>query len=796
MIPSAFQADGLSILWSARFAASGCDQVFPARRGFGLSQSTIAIHQRTMTRLSGRAPWPFLPNAAAAAIAWLLFAFAMWSPVAMAENHANVLVLFSQNRLLPANIEADEGLHQGHSPDEDVRLFAEFLDAPVFAGAAYEARTAAYLREKYSAHPPRVLVAAGRDALHFMLRYRRELFPGVPIVHFGVDRPFLETVLLPPDVVGTPADYDIAGTLGLAIRLHPNARQLVVVTGSSAWDNRQTESIRAAIAELRPALPIEYLVGAPMKELLDRLAALTAETVVLTPGFVVDGDGRQFTPRESIESLAERSAAPMYVYFTSQIGSGAVGGRMTSFQDMGRAARVSVDALIGGAAPTSVSVPHRLPTPVRLDARQLRRWNVRSELIPPDAVLYYRESSFWETYRLEAIIVAIVLLVQAGLIAALLIERAKRRRTASALMASERRSQLAARAARLQTFVWDFAGGRPERGSTSDEAGAEVLPAQESFDQVLASVHPADRHRLQIAVREALSNEGELDVEYRSVHPDGEIRWMAVRGHLASGEADALTGIRMDITSRKAAELQSESDRATLTHVARIATMGQLSAAIAHQLNQPLAAILGNAETARKLLQRDPSRLDDVREMLDDVIVEDLRAADIIRRLGDLYRRGETEATSVDLNELVSETLGLVHAELVLRHVTAVTELATPLPAVRGSRVQLQQVVLNLVLNAADAMAQTDGTERVVTLGTAVEDGLVHLCVKDRGTGIAPGDLKRIFEPFWTTKSGGIGMGLAICNTIVAAHRGTLTAHNNADGGAAFCLNLPPGEPA
>jgi C4-dicarboxylate-specific signal transduction histidine kinase/ABC-type uncharacterized transport system substrate-binding protein len=726
-------------------------------------------------------------------LALLFFACGLSTSAAAADGFDNVLVIYSQNRLLPANIEVDRGLHEDPNAQMEgrVQFFSEFLDAPVFGGNAYEARTAAYLKEKYSAQPPSVIVVGGEEALTVVLRHRAVLFPDVPIVHVGVSRKVLNSIDLPPDVVGVPADYDIAGTLELALQLHPRARRVVVVTGASNWGKQQLEDLRAMIETHRLALPVEYLSGLPTDRLTSRLAALTPDTVVLTPGYFIDGDGRKFTPRSSVSTMAASSAAPVYVFFASQIGSGAVGGRMSSYVDMGRAARGIIDSILAGTPASSTVIPARMATPAQLDARQLRRWKVAPELIPEDAIIHFQEASFWERYRWQAMVVGAVLLVQAGLILALLFERVQRRRTAAALDASERNNNLAAQAARLSMFVWNLVPARTQ--ANGKPGGHEVAPGppQEDFDRVLETVHPADRNRLELAVRKAVADGGELDVEFRMLRPDGQVRWMAARGHTANGPNGSLAGVRMDITSRRTAELQAEADRATLTHMARIATMGQLSAAIGHQLNQPLAAILGNAETARKLLGRADPPLDEVREILDDVIVEDNRAADVIRRLGALYRRGDAEATAVDLNELVRETLDMLHAELVNRHVTPVLELAEALPAVPGNRVQLQQVVLNLALNAADAMADVDMERRVLTLRTSLEGGHVHLCVIDRGEGIPAGDLKNVFEPFWTTKATGIGVGLAICKTIVAAHRGTLTASNDPDGGAVFCLRLP-----
>jgi len=280
------------------------------------------------------------------------------------------------------------------------------------------------------------------------------------------------------------------------------------------------------------------------------------------------------------------------------------------------------------------------------------------------------------------------------------------------------------------------------------------------------------------------------------LQPDGEVRWVAARGRaekIADGER--LVGVALDVTPRKAAELQAQKDREALTHMTRVSMMGQLSASIAHQLNQPLAAILGNAEAARQMLRRADVDLAELGAICDDIISEDQRAADVIRRLGALYKRGELQLAALDLNQLVSETLDLVRPELNTRHVAVATELAAALPAVDGERVQLQQVMLNLILNAADAMRAIDPAQRRMVIRSEVEGSNVCLSVVDHGTGIAPDDLKSVFDPFWSTKSDSIGIGLAICQSIVGAHRGTLSVSNNAGAGATFRVVLPTRPP-
>lgn len=729
-------------------------------------------------------------------LAALLAVMSSISLAAEGPSPATVLVVYSNSRLLQANIDVDRALN-ARSPDapyRDVRTFSEFLDAPQFSGQTFETDTAAYLRRKYAARRPDAIVAAGGEALAFLLRHREEMFPKVPVVHVGVERGILDSMgsPLPADVVGIPAVYDFEGTLRLALRLHPSIERLIVVTGAAPWDRDQEAQIRRVIAGMGVVVPVEYLAALAQDEVVRRLAQLPRHSVVLTPGYFADGAGTVTTPRDSVQLMVSVATAPVYTPFATQMGIGVVGGRMASFEAMGRTARGILDRILSGSPPSSLRLPASTHDPVQLDWRQVDRWAIPARLVPADAIIHYRVPSIWETHRTQVLVAIAALLIQAGLIVALLVERRARRRVAAALADSQRQMGLAVDAARLSPFAWNAGdhGAVPVRGGHGgrgeDDAVAQALAGS------LDVVHPADRARVDAAVRAALANDAGLDIEYRTVGEGGRVRWFAARGRPAGGGTGAsLTGVRMDITGRKEAELQAEADRTTLRRLSRISTMGQLSAAIAHQLNQPLTAILGNAETARKLVARGRASTEDLTEILDDIVTEDHRAAQVIRRLGDLYRRGDVEFTRLDLGDLVRETVGLLHAELVLRQVTPTVSLAENLPAVMGNRVQVQQVLLNLVLNAADAMAGVAPGARTIGIRTAFDDPHVTVCVSDHGNGIAEENLARVFEPFWTTKEHGLGVGLAICSAIAASHKGMLVATNNAEGGATFCLSLP-----
>jgi PAS domain S-box-containing protein len=250
-----------------------------------------------------------------------------------------------------------------------------------------------------------------------------------------------------------------------------------------------------------------------------------------------------------------------------------------------------------------------------------------------------------------------------------------------------------------------------------------------------------------------------------------------------------------NLLSRKQAELDLQKLRQDLGHINRVATIGALTTSLAHELNQPLTAILSNAEAAQDVLELNPPSLEEAREILADIIEDDKRASSVIHRLHDLLKKRSPQFTEVDVNEMVSEVTRLVHGDAALREVSVRLELGSGIPRVRGDRVQLQQVVLNLVLNGLHAIQESATGNRTMILRTAQESPpAVRVAVQDSGAGIDEADLDRIFEAFYTTKNTGLGMGLAIARSIVEAHGGRLGAHNNPDGGATFFFTLPVSE--
>jgi len=242
---------------------------------------------------------------------------------------------------------------------------------------------------------------------------------------------------------------------------------------------------------------------------------------------------------------------------------------------------------------------------------------------------------------------------------------------------------------------------------------------------------------------------------------------------------------------RKFSEVQARQRMAELAHVNRFSTAGELTASIAHEINQPLGAILTNAETADAILKSPTPDIAELRDIVKDILLDDRRASEVIRRMRSLLTKAPFELKSLDLNDVVRETVEFLSTLAVGRKVELVSVITPDALPILGDRIQLQQVILNLVVNAIDAMADMPSENRIISIRTSRVEDFAELSVSDRGSGIPEEKLKEVFEPFFTNKSQGMGMGLSIARTIIEAHHGLISARNQVHGGASFRIRLP-----
>jgi PAS domain S-box-containing protein len=315
-----------------------------------------------------------------------------------------------------------------------------------------------------------------------------------------------------------------------------------------------------------------------------------------------------------------------------------------------------------------------------------------------------------------------------------------------------------------------------------------------SIEALLQRVHPEDAALVKDTIERAAKEKREFDVEHRLLMPNGAVKHLHLVAHVMTDEPDNLqfVGAAMDVSAAKQAQERLQQAQAELAYVTRVTTLGELTASIAHEVNQPLAAIVTFGEAGLRFLARDPPHLDEVRDALKRVIGDGKRAAEIVQHIRALTRRSEPRTGRVDLNEVLGEAVILVQREMASNRVALRQELAPGLPGVLGDRIQLQQVVINLMINAIQAMAAIDDRPRELVIRSRRDDaGEVLVSVQDAGVGIDPGNAARLFDAFFTTKPTGMGMGLSICSTIIEAHGGRVWASSNAGPGATFLFSLP-----
>ncbi len=258
------------------------------------------------------------------------------------------------------------------------------------------------------------------------------------------------------------------------------------------------------------------------------------------------------------------------------------------------------------------------------------------------------------------------------------------------------------------------------------------------------------------------------------------------------GKAIHYDGIIEDITELRQAKEEAQKRREEIAHMGRVATMGELSASLAHELNQPLAAIMSNAQAALRFLSTDKADLNEIREILGDIVADDRRAGKVITHLRSLFRKGACKRESVDINELINDVISLIKTETKMRNVSIETVLDLTLTPVMGDKIQLHQVLINLIMNGSEAMTNLENSTGTITISTTIADeNMVRVSVRDNGTGLTEESLAKMTEPFFTTKTDGMGMGLSINQTIIDAHMGRLWAENNSDQGATFHFTLP-----
>jgi signal transduction histidine kinase len=775
------------------------------------------------------------------------------SPPARAAAGAGrkaILILYDEDRDLPGLSMLDRSLKstlRAGIPGP-IAFYTESMDLSRFQQNGHQQFLRDTYRRKYAGKKIDLIISVMGPSLEFLLKYGREIFHGIPILFCGIDRREIGRRKLPPNVTGVLVQREFGPTLDLALRLQPDTRRAVLISGTSGFDHRLAAQALGELRAFKDRVAITHLTNLPMRDILRSVAHLPPHTILLYLTLFRDGEGVSFIPHEAVSLIAKVSNAPVYGFVDQYLGRGIVGGHLYSLEGHGtRAAELGLRILRGekpAAIPAVVAGANRN----LFDARELDRWQIPEAQLPPGSSVQYREQSIWDRYRWRIIGAALVCLLEALLIIALLIERSIRRRAERTLADRLRFERMVSRIASgfvhlpagalepamgevvqcvaeyfdadrcilsrltaegeppsVRQTCWSAAGtdgGQPSPGIDALPHAFEALTCGTTWrirpeDRIPAGWTEERQFILDRGIRSliwvpVLAEDaflGSIGIE-SSAKAKG---W----AHAEAEKLELVAEICAGALARLRAEEQSSRLRGDLAHVTRVATMGELTASIAHEVSQPLSAILMNARACLRWLAQASPDPAEVREALDDIVANGERASNVITRTRALIKQGDANRSSLEINKIILQAVHFLAHEVLKREVSVKTELADGLPPVWGDPVQMQQVVLNLALNGIEAMDTVPAGSRELLIRSSREEaGGVLVSVQDRGIGLKPEDLERIFKAFFTTKPNGLGMGLSITRSIIESHGGRLWATLNDGPGATFHFSLPasPGE--
>ena len=612
----------------------------------------------------------------AGGLARLLVAVAlciMAAPLRAVEPETRVLVLIATHPYVPGLLALDNAMREELAKDTTQRFqfFSESLDAQRFAFGDFDQEFRALLAKKYTGLKIDFIVAVTKPALDFANRYGSDLWPGAQILFHSVPNYLLDGLALSERTKGVREGRDIGRTVDLARRLQPGAQRILVLAGVSDYDKDFADEARRVLAARNETAETRYLIGLPQPELVEIIAREPASTIVLYLAQFRDRVGRPYTPREVLRAISAESTAPTYGVFETYLGYGIAAGVVQSYDDLGRTvAKLLIQMRAGASVPALSDVPAECVA----DVHALNKWSLDEHSLPPGCEIRFAERPLWREYPLQILSALAVVLLQAALIAWLLLERQRRKRAAEQM-----------------------------------------------------------------------------------------------------GRAQAETG----------------RYRESLAHLVRVHAVGEMSAAIVHEINQPLVAIQNYALAARRRLAGtvDAAKVED---LLDKIGEQASRAGDVLRSLRTMVKKHESETTRIEVGQLVADTLKLVEMESRSANIRFESVISRDLPPIFVDGVQIQQVVLNLIRNAIEAIEEAGIATSLIKIGVSgTAENEIAVSVTDYGPGIGPDDAKHIFEPFYSTKGGGLGVGLSISRAIIEAHGGHISLAPNADSGCVFQFTLP-----
>lgn len=724
----------------------------------------------------------------------LAFSLLAGPPAWAAELPKRVLILDSFGRNVPPfnkviSVFRTELSRRSPAP---IDFYEVSLEMARFAQPDQEAPFVNFLKERFAAHPPDLVVSVGGPAVIFFERNGEYLFPGKPHLITAAASRIVEEQNLAPNTAVVALDIDLKAFVANFLQLRPQTDSITVILGSSALEQYWKTQCQLDFASLADRVQFHYVNHLTFDQIESRIGRLPPNAAIFFIIMLVDAAGTSFDPSYAVDQICKAANGPVFAAHESFIGLGTVGGRHIPERGAGsRAAELALSILQG-------IPPDHLPREVlplqapQFDWREVKRWGISESRLPEGSFVRFRQLTLWERYWVVIVAAAGLIALQAFLIAGLLVQKRRRDAAEQERLVSEQRLRTITNALPVAIGYVD-ADQRYRFNNSVYKEWFGLSPEEATGRTIREVVGESNYLKVVPYIEEALAGRRTTYTQEFKLR-DG--RMLALEG-IYVPDVDAQRSVRglyilaLDVTDRNRALQESRRLQDELLHTSRIATMGELAGTLAHEINQPLSAVMSNAQAALRFLDAPVPDLEEIKEILQDIVSEDARAGQVINRLRGLLKKAGTERNLLDFNTIFKDVVRLLHSDAITRSIIVRLALDPNLPPVQGDRVQLQQVALNLLVNAFEAVDGRPKSERQVRIATCLKDNHVWAYVTDSGSGLPAGDGKTIFDPYYTTKSQGLGLGLSLCRTIIERHQGRIWAANNPNGGATFSISLP-----
>jgi len=728
-----------------------------------------------------------------------------WPSGALAQQSAapkRVLVLHWYDRDYPVNGSFDQAFQAALKPfaPGGVDYYSEYLETNKFPGENQALLLRDYLRQKYAGITIDVVVTNSSPPLDFLLMHRGELFPHTPIV-FATERLPAANLMSGAGAAGFIYDNTYRATLDLALRLHPGTKQLLIISGTLSHDKSFEPIARNELQGYKDRVAITYLTDLTPEELTLKLRNPPKDSIAiyvwqqsLTP------QGKLLETQDVLTTIAREAEIPLYGLSYSNVGLGIIGGYVYTRE--GNAAKLAEITLRVASGARAADIPlQSAPNVPMFDWRQLQRWGISEDRLPPGSIIRFRELTMWQQYKWRIAVAIVVFGLLALLIVALLVERQLARRGAAALARAQRviqesEERFRSMADTAPVMIW-VSG--PDKLCTFFNRGWLTFTGR-TLEQELPggwteSLHPDDLDRCFATYSSSFDARRPFQMECRRRRADGEYRSLLSTGvprFQQDGVFAGYIGSSLDITDLKRAQESALAGQ-------KLESLGALASGMAHDFKNLLGGILASAELALAELAANAPH----KEELLRIKAAAVGGAEIVRELMIFGGNHSPAFEPVDCSLLVREIIQVLKVSI-SKYATLKTELADDLPTVHGNPAQIRQLIMNLVLNASQALGEQTGEIRVTAKPLTADQSTplavaanlppgdyLQLEVADTGSGMTEETKARIFDPFFTTKTMGRGLGLAVVQGVVRAHRGAVNVVSAPGSGAAFQVLLP-----